>query len=213
MLLQNLGRDRETKAGAALLGGEIREEQALAHLVGEAGTSVRYAQLDHAGIEESRRDLEFAEKGFLHGFGGVVDEVGEGALERFRIGEDQRKVRGKLADHGDVRHASGEERHRVFYNGVQVRRMGSGTGELREGGELIDQRTHCFNRRSDDFGATTDDSRRGALDGSLGEEGCEPIDVATNLLGVEGDGGEWVFDFVGDTARHFFPGALLLGAE
>ncbi len=34
--------------------------------------------------------MELAEEAFLHGFGGVIDEVGEGALESFGIGEHER---------------------------------------------------------------------------------------------------------------------------
>ena len=48
MLLEDLGGDGKTEAGAALLGGEVGQEEALAHVVRDAGAGVRDDQLDHA---------------------------------------------------------------------------------------------------------------------------------------------------------------------
>ena len=45
------------------------------------------------------------------------------------------------------------------------------------------------------------------------ESFAEAIDVTADLLGRERDRGEGVLDLVGDTAGHFLPGGLLLGAE
>ena len=97
VFLEDLGGDGEAEAGAALLGGEVGEEEALAHLVGEAGAGVGDGELDHAGGRASAGgDVELAEEAVLHGFGGVVDEVGEGALEGFGVGEDERQVGARL---------------------------------------------------------------------------------------------------------------------
>ena len=44
--------DGEAEAGAALLGGEVREEQAFAHLVGEAGAGVCDGEFEVAAVEQ-----------------------------------------------------------------------------------------------------------------------------------------------------------------
>ena len=63
MLLDDLGGDGEAEAGAALLGGEVGEEEALAHLVGEAGAGVGDGELDHAGVEAGAVEMrELAEE-------------------------------------------------------------------------------------------------------------------------------------------------------
>ena len=38
----------------------------------------------------------------LHGFGGVVDEVAEGALDGFGVGEDEREIGREVLDEADV---------------------------------------------------------------------------------------------------------------
>ena len=213
VFLQNFGGDGEAEAGAALLGGEVGEEEALAHLVGEAGAGVGDDELDHAGGERAGGDVELAEQAVLHGFGGVVDEVGEGALEGFGVGDDEREVGGEVADDADVAEAAGEEGERVFDDGVEVGGAGAGGGKLGERGELVDQRAHGFDGGGDDFGGALNDGGGGGLDAVLGEEGDEAGDVALDEFGVERDGGERIFDLVGDAAGDFFPGALLLRAE
>src|ERR1700722_20532084 len=60
MLLDNLGSDSEAKACAALLGGEVREEEALAHLVGEAGTGGGDGEFDHTVFEKIGGDGKLA---------------------------------------------------------------------------------------------------------------------------------------------------------
>ena len=54
VFLDDFGGDGEAEAGAALLGGEVGQEEALAHLVGEAGAGVGDGELDHAGGEQAR---------------------------------------------------------------------------------------------------------------------------------------------------------------
>ena len=95
MLLDDFGGDGEAEAGAALLGGEIREKEALAHFVGEAGTGVFDGELDEAGGQDGGGEGELAKEGVLHGFDGVVDEVAEGALHGFGVGEDEGQVGGQ----------------------------------------------------------------------------------------------------------------------
>ena len=144
VLLDDLGGDGEAEAGAALLGGEVGEEEALAHLVGEAGAGVGDGELDHAVFEQAGGDAELAEEALLHGFGGVVDEVAEGALEGFGVGQDEREVGAKLADDADVLHAAGEEGERVFDDGVEVGGAWDARWETRRGRRTGRRASACF---------------------------------------------------------------------
>ncbi len=157
VLLDDLGGDGETEAGAALLGGEVGQEEALAHLVGEAGAGVGDGEFDHAVFEKAGTDAQLAEEALLHGFGGVVDEVAEGALEGFGVGHDERKVGSHLADDADGLHAAGEEGQRVFDDGVEVGRLGPRGRKFGERGELVDERAHALDRRGDDLAAAAND--------------------------------------------------------
>ena len=157
--------------------------------------------------------MELAEEGVLHGLGGVVDEVGEGALEGFGVGEDEREVGREVLANADVAEAAGEEGEGVFDDGVEVGGAGACGGELGEGGELVDEGAHGLDRGGDDFSGALHDGGRGRLEVVFGEERGEARDVAANEFGVEGDGGEGVLDLVGDAAGDFFPGALFLRAQ
>jgi len=118
VLLQYLGGDREAEAGAAAFGGEVGQEETLAHLVGDAGAGVGDGELDHTGGEQTRGEGQFAEQRVLHGLGGVVDQVGERAFERFWVGQDEREIGGEVAADADAAQPAGEERERVFDDGV-----------------------------------------------------------------------------------------------
>jgi hypothetical protein len=86
--------------------------------------------------------LKLAEETFLHGLCGVVDEVGEGALEGFGIGEDERQIRGEVLTDADVTEAAGEEGERVFDDGVEIGGVGASGRKLGERGELVYKGSH-----------------------------------------------------------------------
>jgi len=160
--------DGEAEAGASLLGGEVGEEEALSHLVGEAGAGVCDDELDvsdraGAGGEEAGGDVELAEEAVLHGLGGIVDEVGESSFEGFGVGEDEGQVGCEVAADADGAEAAGEECEGVFDDGVEVRGMGPGAGELGESGELVDERAHGFDRGGDDFSPANCRQERGRV--------------------------------------------------
>ena len=81
----------------------------------------------------------------LHSFGGVVDEVGKGALHGFRIDHDERQPGFHLSPDFDSLEPSGEEHERVFDGLVEVRGPWLRGRELRECSELVDQCAHGFN--------------------------------------------------------------------
>ena len=147
VLLDDLGGDGEAEAGAALLGGEVGEEEALAELVGEAGAGVGDAEFDHRGGKQAGGDVELAVERVLHGFGGVVDEVGERAAESFGVGGDEREIGREVATNANVAEAAGEESERVFNDGVDVGGTETRGGELGERGELVDKGSHRRYRR------------------------------------------------------------------
>ncbi len=157
MLLDDFGGDGESEAGAALLGGEVGEEEALAHLVGESAAGVGDGELDEAGVEQGGGDAKLAQEAALHGLDGVVDQVAEGALHGFGVGEHKREVAAETAQEADLLGSAGEDGQRVFDDGVEVRRPWRGGGELGERGELVDQAAHAFDRGGDDLAAAADD--------------------------------------------------------
>src|SRR5580704_4151422 len=106
MLLQNFRGDGKAKTSATLLGGKVWKEETLAHVVGEARARVRDGELDHAGTEQARRNAQLTKQALLHGFGGVVDEVGERALEGFGVSHDQRKIGCERAHDADAAEAA-----------------------------------------------------------------------------------------------------------
>ncbi len=98
VFLDDLGGDGEAEAGAAVLGGVEGQEEPLADFFGESVAGVRDGDLNGGAVfGERTAHAEDAEQAALHGLGGVVDEVGEGAADGLGIGEDQRagRVRGR----------------------------------------------------------------------------------------------------------------------
>ena len=86
--------------------------------------------------------MELAEEAVLHGLGGVVDEVGEGALEGLGVGEDEGEIGREALVDANVAETAGEEREGVFDDGVEVGGVRAGAGELGECGELVYERAH-----------------------------------------------------------------------
>ena len=106
--------------------------------------------------------------------------------------------------------ATGEEGERVFDDGVEVGGAGLGGGELGEGGELVYEERMLSTEEE----MTSEQRRMTAMEGE--SRWCSARvwrggRCGGDLLGVERDGGEGIFDFVGDAAGDFLPGGLLSG--
>ena len=92
----------------------------------------------------------------------------------------------------------------VLDDGINVRRSRLRRRKAGQSRKFIDQSSQCFHRPANGFRTTVQN-----LQGSrVGRRAA--IQMAANALRREGDGCQWVFDFVRYPARHFTPGGLLL---
>src|ERR1700722_15646720 len=86
MVFDNAIYDGKPQAGAALLGGEVWQEQPLLQFTRNPVAGVSDDDLDYvAGDHQSGGNLNFAEKSVLHCFRCIVQQIGESALNGFRI--------------------------------------------------------------------------------------------------------------------------------
>ena len=77
MLLHDLGGDGQAEPCAAMLCGVERQKQPLAYFVAQAASGVGDRDFDcRAVFTERRLQAQHAQQAALHGFGGVVDQVG-----------------------------------------------------------------------------------------------------------------------------------------
>ena len=100
MLLHDFGGDGEAETGAAMFGGIEGQKEPLANLVGQSVTGVGDGDLDGRAVFAERRvDAEHAQQAALHGFSGIVDEVGQRPADGLGIGQHRRQVGLKVALH------------------------------------------------------------------------------------------------------------------
>ena len=133
MLLHNLGRDGKPQSGAAMLGGVEGQKEPLANLIGEPVAGVGDRDLDRRAIFAERAvKSEHAQQAALHGLGGVVDEVGQGAADGFRIGQHRRQTRLEIALDGDAVEPPGKQGQRLLGHLVHVAGARLRRGKLRQ---------------------------------------------------------------------------------
>ena len=100
-----------------------------------------------------------------------------------------------------------EHREGALDNFVDVRRLGLGDREARQGRELIDEAAHGLDRPGNGFGAGA--NNRG---GSGIGRSCA-VEMALNAFCRKRNWRKLVLDLVGDAACHFAPRRLFLGLE
>jgi hypothetical protein len=83
----------KAEPGAALLGRKIRQKEPLAGLRSQAVTGVGDYDLGHVVFAEASLNRQLPQQAALHRFGGIVDQVGERALQRLGVGHHWRNVR------------------------------------------------------------------------------------------------------------------------
>ena len=207
MFLDDVAHDGEAEAGAAAFGGEVGQEKFLTVLGGDAGSGIGDGEFDGFGSGRGGGDEEAAQGAILHGFGGVVDEIDDDALDLVGIEAQGRKLGSEIKADVDVVEASGEDGESVVDDVVEIGRTRLGGGEARELGELIDESAEGFDFLRDELGAFANDT------GLVGRGSGSAIEHAAEAFGGEGDGGEGVLDLVRDAAGDFVPGGGFLGAE
>ena len=204
--LHDFGGDGEAEAGAAMLGGVERQEEALANFVGEAVAGVGDFDLDGGAV--------FAERGLrTQSTRSRLPCMASAALS-MRLARARRMAswsartggrpgsRSRL--HGDAFEPAGKQRERFFGDLIHVAGARLRRRKLRERGELVDQRAQGSDAGENDFAALANDG---------GRVGLAAIKMPADALGGERDGRERIFDFVRDALRHFFPRELALRAK
>ncbi len=147
---------------------------------------------------------EYAQQAALHGLGGVVDEVSQGAADGLGIGQHRRQARLQVAIDGNAFETTGEERQRLVGHLVHIAGSRLGRGKLRQRRELVDQGAQRANAAQDHFTA---------LANHVGRIRLDAVEMFADALGGERDGRERILDLVRHALRHFLPCQLALGAK
>src|SRR5487761_2401561 len=93
MFLHDLGSNGKSEPRTAIFGGIKRQKQSLAYVFSKAVPGVRDRHLNRSSIfAEGTADAEHAEQASMHGLCCIVDEVGKGAPDGFRIGQHCRQT-------------------------------------------------------------------------------------------------------------------------
>ncbi len=172
----------------------------------DAAAGVGDQQLDRIGRGGESAQQQVLDGGVAHGFGGVIDQVDDDALELFRIDLHGEQAGGELDAQVDAVEAAEEDGQGVLDDLVEVARHGLSGGEARELGELIGQRLYGFYFAGNGAGAFAKDA--------LGVRGdAAAIQNARDALGAEGDRRQRILEFMSDTAGDFVPGRGFLRAQ
>ena len=93
---EDVAHDREAQTGAAALGGEVGQEQFLFLVGGDAAAGIGDDDLHGIGQPGAVATQQSLDRRILHGFGGVVDQVDDDALELLGIDHDRRQIRREI---------------------------------------------------------------------------------------------------------------------
>ena len=143
----------------------------------------------------------------LHGFGGVIDQIGDGALDGLGIGHDGGQIVRQVSANANAFQTPAEKSERAFDELVEAGRLRAGGGEARQHGEFIDQAADGFDGIVDGVSAGANDFERGGIRRGAARE------MTMNALGGKSDGSQGIFYFVRNAARDLTPGGLLLCAQ
>src|SRR6478672_841701 len=100
MIVNDAANDSQSQPGAAFFGGKIWQKQFFFYLAIDAVPGIGNHNLQAVTpIQQRCGDMYFPHARILHGFSGVVDQVGQRALDRFRIGHGQRQIGVQLFFH------------------------------------------------------------------------------------------------------------------
>ena len=102
MVFNDAADNGQTQARAALLGGEVRQEKSFFQFLSDSMAGIGDRDFDGipAGHQRSG-NLNFAHQRVLHGLGGIVYKIGQGALDGFGIGHNLRQVGSQKCLHSE----------------------------------------------------------------------------------------------------------------
>src|SRR6266576_3265033 len=143
MVFDDAAHDGQAQTGAALLGGEIRQKEFFLQFLGHSVTGVGDSNLHGIATgDETGGDSDFAQQRALHGLGGIVHQVCQGALDGIRISHHLGQIGREILVQTDAVEATVKRAQGAFDDGVDVGRMRLRCGEAGEGRKLIDQGTN-----------------------------------------------------------------------
>ncbi len=112
--------DGEPQARAAAFGGEVRQEQPLLVLGGNAAASVGDDQVDGIAGACLRDDFEILHQRILHGLRGVIHEIHHYALELLAVNQDRRQTSREMLLHAHAVEPAIENRQGARNHLVQI---------------------------------------------------------------------------------------------
>jgi len=85
--------DCQPQSGTALLGGKIWQKQFFFYFAIDAVPGIGNHDLQAVpALKQRRGDMNLAHMRILHGFSGIIDQVGQCSLDCLRIGHGQGQV-------------------------------------------------------------------------------------------------------------------------
>ena len=130
MLGKNVADDRQAQAGAASLGGKVRQKQFFLVSGGNSAAGVRDQQLHRIGARSARvTHQQPLDQRVAHRFGGVVHQVHHHALELLRIQIDAGQIGRQIHAQIDPVQPAVENIQRVPDDVVQIAGTGCAAGK------------------------------------------------------------------------------------
>src|ERR1700756_290503 len=208
------GGDGETEAGAAILGGEVRKEEFVLVVRGDAMTGVGDDDFDgiEIGFRPSFNGDVLNERGF-ECFSGIVNEVDDDAAEQWGVGADGGSLSRKRRGERDAIETAGENFDGFADDIVDVRGIEFGGGEANELREFVDEGGQGTDFAFDEARGFFDQASEFGVAGSGIARFGALLEVVGETLRGKLNRSEGIFDFVSDAASNFLPGGGFLRAE
>src|SRR5947209_16549422 len=121
MVLDDTADDRQYKTGAAFLRGKVWQEELLFQFRRDSVAAIGDHNFDNIpAAQESSRNLNLAHESILHGFSGVIHEVGNRPFHSLGISHHSRQIGTEQSAHLDSVQAPIEHPESTFDDAVDV---------------------------------------------------------------------------------------------